>query len=197
MTRISIMTIATTSRMWINPPIAVEVTIPSSHRTSRTIATVVSMETLWRTRLGLKLLAGGGLAGGHRHHDPRANGDEDAGAEPYRRDAREHTGLPQAERDAHDDDEIADEKEVNESHVDGTTIGAAAARVCAVVHTRNCVHNGTDAPPGDNWGQEFVYPKRRALQLAKLTNLPVLYIPDDLAPNLVAPVRTADDAPVV
>ena len=51
--------------------------------------------------------------------------------------------------------------------------------------------------PGDNWGQEFVYPKRRALELAKLTNLPILYIPDELAPNLVAPVRTADDAPVV
>src|SRR5881394_3075069 len=51
--------------------------------------------------------------------------------------------------------------------------------------------------PGDNWGQEFVYPKRRALELAKLTNLPVLYIPDELAPNLVAPVRTADDPPVV
>ncbi len=51
--------------------------------------------------------------------------------------------------------------------------------------------------PGDNWGQEFVYPKRRALQLAKVTNLPILYIPDELAPNLVAPVRTADDAPVV
>ena len=51
--------------------------------------------------------------------------------------------------------------------------------------------------PGDNWGQEFVYPKQRALQLAKLTNLPVLYIPDELAPNLVAPVQTADDAPVV
>jgi len=51
--------------------------------------------------------------------------------------------------------------------------------------------------PGDNWGQEFVYPKRRALQLAKVTNLPVLYIPDELAPNLVAPVTSADDAPVV
>ena len=51
--------------------------------------------------------------------------------------------------------------------------------------------------PGDNWGQEFVYPKKRALQLAKATNLPVLYIPDELAPDLVAPVRTADDAPVV
>jgi len=51
--------------------------------------------------------------------------------------------------------------------------------------------------PGDNWGQEFVYPKKRALELAKLTNLPILYIPDELAPNLVAPVTTADDAPVV
>jgi len=51
--------------------------------------------------------------------------------------------------------------------------------------------------PGDNWGQEFVYPKKRALELAKLTNLPILYIPDELAPNLVAPVKTADDAPVV
>jgi hypothetical protein len=51
--------------------------------------------------------------------------------------------------------------------------------------------------PGDNWGQEFVYPKKRALELAKLTNQPVLYIPDELASNLVAPISTADDAPVV
>lgn len=51
--------------------------------------------------------------------------------------------------------------------------------------------------PGDNWGQEFVYPKSKALELAKLTNVPVLYIPDEVAPNIVAPVKTADDAPVV
>jgi hypothetical protein len=51
--------------------------------------------------------------------------------------------------------------------------------------------------PGDNWGQEFVYPKSKALALAKLTNAPVLYIPDEVAPNIVAPVKTADDAPVV
>jgi hypothetical protein len=50
--------------------------------------------------------------------------------------------------------------------------------------------------PGDNWGQEFVYPKKRALELAKLTNQPILYIPDELASNLVAPISTADDAPV-
>jgi hypothetical protein len=51
--------------------------------------------------------------------------------------------------------------------------------------------------PGDNWGQEFVYPKSKALELAKRTNLPVLYIPDEVAPNIVAPVKTADDAPVI
>ncbi len=51
--------------------------------------------------------------------------------------------------------------------------------------------------PGDNWGQEFVYPKKRALELAKLTNQPILYIPDELASNLVAPISTADDAPLV
>src|SRR6478672_11688597 len=35
--------------------------------------------------------------------------------------------------------------------------------------------------PGDNWGQEFVYAKTKAVQLAKITNLPILYIPDEVA----------------
>ena len=51
--------------------------------------------------------------------------------------------------------------------------------------------------PGDNWGQEFVYPKRKALELAKITNLPVLFIPDEVAPNIVVPVRTPTEAPVI
>ena len=51
--------------------------------------------------------------------------------------------------------------------------------------------------PGDNWGQEFVYPKSKALELARRTNLPVLYIPDEVAPNIVAPAKTPDEAPVV
>src|SRR5438874_8761453 len=51
--------------------------------------------------------------------------------------------------------------------------------------------------PGDNWGQEFVYPKKKALELAKIANLPVLYIPDEVAPNIVAPVKTATEPPVV
>lgn len=32
--------------------------------------------------------------------------------------------------------------------------------------------------PGDNYGEEFVYPKTRATQLAKQTNKPVLSMPD-------------------
>src|SRR5687767_5005627 len=49
--------------------------------------------------------------------------------------------------------------------------------------------------PGDNSGQEFVYPKKRALELAKITQTPILYIPDEVAaqPEAVAlkevPVR--------
>jgi hypothetical protein len=51
--------------------------------------------------------------------------------------------------------------------------------------------------PGDNWGQEFVYPKWKAVELAKTAKLPVLYIPDAVAPNIVAPVRTATEPPVI
>ena len=51
--------------------------------------------------------------------------------------------------------------------------------------------------PGANWGQEFVYPKTRAVELAKVTQQPVLYIPAELAPNIVAPVKSLDEPPVV
>jgi hypothetical protein len=47
--------------------------------------------------------------------------------------------------------------------------------------------------PGANWGQEFVYPKARAIELAKITQQPVLATPIDLA---TAPVETLKTAPV-
>jgi hypothetical protein len=50
--------------------------------------------------------------------------------------------------------------------------------------------------PGDNFGQEFVYPKSKAVELAKVTNLPVLYIPDEVAVSIVEPV-TVVTAPAV
>jgi hypothetical protein len=51
--------------------------------------------------------------------------------------------------------------------------------------------------PGNRWGQEFVYPKKRAIELAKLTNQPVLAMPTELETNLVAPIKSADEPPVV
>jgi hypothetical protein len=51
--------------------------------------------------------------------------------------------------------------------------------------------------PGSHWGNEFVYPKTRALELAKLTNLPVLAMPAELATNLAEPVKSADEPPVI
>ena len=51
--------------------------------------------------------------------------------------------------------------------------------------------------PGNRWGQEFVYPKKRAIELAKLTHEPVLAMPAELASNITTPVKAADDPPVV
>lgn len=51
--------------------------------------------------------------------------------------------------------------------------------------------------PGDNTGQEFVYPKFRAKELARITNQPVLYIEDEVAEYIVAPVETPTDEAVV
>ncbi|HEX4996635.1 MAG TPA: hypothetical protein VFY29_00310, partial [Terriglobia bacterium] len=51
--------------------------------------------------------------------------------------------------------------------------------------------------PGETWGQEFVYPKTKAAQLAKIAEAPVLYIPDEVAPNIVVPAVTATEPEVV
>jgi hypothetical protein len=50
--------------------------------------------------------------------------------------------------------------------------------------------------PGDSFGQEFVYPKTRAVELAKTTRRPIIYIPDIVAPDIIAPVTTANEPPV-
>jgi hypothetical protein len=51
--------------------------------------------------------------------------------------------------------------------------------------------------PGDNSGQEFVYPKSKAVQLAKITNQPVLYIPDEVAANIIVPATTPTEPAVI
>ncbi len=50
--------------------------------------------------------------------------------------------------------------------------------------------------PGRNWGEEFVYPKSRALELAKASNMPVLYTPTEIPVEVAESIKTAE-APVV
>jgi hypothetical protein len=51
--------------------------------------------------------------------------------------------------------------------------------------------------PGRNWGEEFVYPKARAIELAKTTNTPVLFTAVEIPLEVALPVRTADEPVVV
>src|SRR5689334_11555455 len=50
--------------------------------------------------------------------------------------------------------------------------------------------------PGRNWGEEFVYPKEKAMTLAKATNTPVLFTATALPVEVDEPAKVAD-APVV
>jgi hypothetical protein len=50
--------------------------------------------------------------------------------------------------------------------------------------------------PGRNWGEEFVYPKAKAMELAKSTNTPVLFTAVEIPLEVAEPIKTAD-APVV
>lgn len=50
--------------------------------------------------------------------------------------------------------------------------------------------------PGRNWGEEFVYPKAKAIELAKATNTPVLFMPAEVPVEVAEPIKSAD-APVV
>lgn len=51
--------------------------------------------------------------------------------------------------------------------------------------------------PGNSWGQEFVYPKSRAIELAKMIHEPVLAMPAEMASYIAAPIQSATEEPVV
>ncbi len=51
--------------------------------------------------------------------------------------------------------------------------------------------------PGHNWGEEFVYPKAKALALAKATNTVVLYTPAEITPEVTTPIKSAEEPLVV
>lgn len=50
--------------------------------------------------------------------------------------------------------------------------------------------------PGRNWGEEFVYPKAKALELAKATNTPVLFTSAEIPLEVADPIKSVDE-PVV
>src|SRR5271169_908172 len=51
--------------------------------------------------------------------------------------------------------------------------------------------------PGRNWGEEFVYPKARAVELAKTTKEIVLFTPAEIAPEVAVAVKSPDEPVVV
>jgi len=51
--------------------------------------------------------------------------------------------------------------------------------------------------PGRNWGEEFVYPKAKAIALAKATNMPVLFTPVEIPLEVTEPIKSADAPPVM
>ena len=50
--------------------------------------------------------------------------------------------------------------------------------------------------PGRNWGEEFVYPKAKAMELAKTANTPVLFTALEIALEVTEPIKSVDE-PVV
>src|ERR1043166_4334332 len=51
--------------------------------------------------------------------------------------------------------------------------------------------------PGRNWGEEFVYPKAKAIELAKATNTPVLFTPAEVPVEVTAPIKSANEPLVI
>src|SRR6202051_1555282 len=51
--------------------------------------------------------------------------------------------------------------------------------------------------PGRNWGEEFVYPKSKAVALAKVSNTPVLYTEAEIPVEVAEPIKSVDEPVVV
>jgi hypothetical protein len=51
--------------------------------------------------------------------------------------------------------------------------------------------------PGRNWGEEFVYPKAKAVELAKATKQVVLFTPAEIPQEVTEPIKSADEPQVV
>jgi len=47
--------------------------------------------------------------------------------------------------------------------------------------------------PGRNWGEEFVYPKSKAIEIAKATNTTVLFTSAEIPVEVAEPIKSADE----
>jgi hypothetical protein len=47
--------------------------------------------------------------------------------------------------------------------------------------------------PGRNWGEEFVYGKAKATEIAKATNTPVLFTPVEIPLEITEPIKSANE----
>lgn len=50
--------------------------------------------------------------------------------------------------------------------------------------------------PGDTWGEEFVYPKKRAMEIAKTEDTPVLYSNTETAEDVTEPIQLPTEAEI-
>ncbi len=50
--------------------------------------------------------------------------------------------------------------------------------------------------PGDNYGQAFVYPESRALELAKATNQNIPAMPSEMSSNITTPAQSSEESQV-
>jgi len=95
----------------------------------------------------------------------------------------------------------------DEKHLFATILAVPNYRLKPTDHTViTFTERASDSPqairawfyPGKNWGQEFVYPKKRALALAQATNQPVLFMPSEVPQNMdtsaTAKTDTDDEA---
>jgi hypothetical protein len=51
--------------------------------------------------------------------------------------------------------------------------------------------------PGRNWGEEFVYPKAKAIEIAKATNQVVLFTPAEIEEEVAEPIKSATEPQVL
>lgn len=50
--------------------------------------------------------------------------------------------------------------------------------------------------PGRVWGEEFVYPKAKAVEIARTSETPVLYLPTDVASEVAEPIQAPSQSTV-